>query len=166
MKMITYHGGEEFDVTEADMVSVAPLGFNLPDPEPSVLIDEIKAAMNAGILTDGMPHGFWDAYLDEGEWACADSDCEDEFCCAAKHQVCTRPITPDRDDVFVRIPMAMGAAGDIDLQVYARNRDDVGKVIPRAHVTINGESYSPEDCVKDLGAMLAVFRFFVARGDL
>lgn len=162
MKAYTHHGGEEFEVTEADMVQVAPLGFSTPNLDPAGLIDALKAHL--GDLTEYLPTGFWDAYLDEGDFEHV--GCGDEMCGDPDHYICTRPSSMDRDDVFVRIPMAFGAGGDIDLQVYSRNQDDTGRAWPRARVTINGEDYPPEDCIKDLAALLSVFRFYVARGDL
>lgn len=161
MKAHTFHGGEEFEVTEADMAQVAPLGFNQDDPSHEQLVTNLKACLD---VIPNLPVGFWDAYLDEGDWECGVADCEHgEDCCLADHHLCTRPSDLARDDVFVRIPMSHW---DESLQVYSRNRDEIGKVWPRAHVTLNGEDYTPEDCVKDLAALLAVFRFFVTRGDL
>jgi hypothetical protein len=153
----TFDPDETFEVTQADIASLAPLGFNQDDPPPEVMNEQLKAALQQ---LPQLPVGFWDAYLDEGEWEHDPKiDCEaGEFCCMADHMICTRPGDEDHDDVFVRIPMSHWTQS---IQVFARNREE-----HRADVTIDGEPYSPQDCVTDLAALLAVFRFFVARGDV
>jgi len=160
MKATTFHGGEEFEVTEADFASLAPLGDLDTEEKPTeVLAQELKKCIVRGTIT-ATGIGFWDAYLDEGEWTHDPAiECEDgDFCCFADHMICTRAGNQDHDDVFVRLP---GGYWEDSFQIFARDRSN-----HRAQVTINGETYTPEDCLKDLRAVLGVFRFFVARGDL
>ena len=164
MKHITSLTGEEFEVTEADVALVAPLGSESIDPSDRIprLITALK-----GLLRDSpydmLPHGYWDAYMDEGEYACGVTDCGDEQCGIYDHQIVTRPYSPEYDDVFVRMDMALF---DDSLNVHTRVKNKDGHIAPYVDVAINGEPYTPEQCVQDLGVLLAIFDQYTRAGGL
>ena len=165
----TYHDGEDFEVTEADKAVVSPLGGGVHNSEQAqrgALVRALKKFL-VGIADAPLilPEGIWDAWLDDGRW---DHDpkveCEDvPMCGLDDHMVCLRPPDPDRDQVFVRL-----SAGSYescwDVEVFTRNPQEDGTIKYEATVAINGEEYPPEDCLRDLGALLAVFRLYVSQG--
>lgn len=164
MKHSTSLTGEEFDVTEADAALVAPLGSDEIDASDRVprLITALKELLQDSPY-DLLPHGYWDAYMDEGEYTCGIADCGDEQCCIWEHQIVTRPYSPEHDDVFVRMDMALF---DDSLNVHTRTKNDAGQPEPYVDVAINGEPYTPENCVQDLGVLLAIFDQYVRAGRL
>lgn len=162
--------GQSFTTTPADEALVAPLG-TLPEgteeQQRLALVDALKKALFDPHLLgqlNVLPNGLWDAWLDEGDFQCGVADCDENFCCDADHQLVTRPSDPARDDVFVRIPAVDATSGCWDVEVFTRNRTPEGGVGQVAVPCIQGEPIEPEDLVRDLGALLAVFRLFVQQG--
>lgn len=169
----TFHTAEEFEVTEADKAVVSPLGggmFPNEDWQRALLVRALKRFLvQIGDTPLTLPEGIWDAWLDEGDWGhdpkveCADKD-SPLWCEHPDHMVCTRAPDPAQDDVFVRLAANSDTESTWDVEVFTRQIQDDGTIKYEAYAMINGEPFTPEDCIRDLGALLAVFRLYVAQG--
>lgn len=146
--MVNHHGAT-FEVTPEMQMRVRPFGDSADDPTHEQGVAMLKAALRAIEQGDvRLPTGFWDAYLDEGHWD------HDEATGDSVEAPCDCPGGVHKgDDVFVRL--SLGHWED-SLGVFAHDGD----------VTINGESYNPEDLVRDLLGLMAVFQYFEKRGEL
>lgn len=165
-KFIDSYEGQEFEVTEADVALVSPMGTPGGDdrewkPE---LAEALKEMLDASPY-DLLPHGRWDAFIDEGDSQCGVADCPDgDHCCNGDHHVVTRASSTQFDNVFVRLHTDAVPEPIWDVEVLTRNGR--GQVLDAAIPTINSEEYTPEALITDLGTLLAVFRLYVNQGKI
>lgn len=159
----------EFEVTEADMALVAPLGVDngwSESTQQATLRENLKDFLRE-LPAAGLPTGYWDAWLDEGDWSCGKLECQMEGGCRdVDHLVCTRPSDPAQDDLFIRLHTRIdgGISSAWDLEIFTRRGDDDN--VFATEVALGGDVYTPEQCMADLSALMAVFRFFVQQGKL
>lgn len=162
--------GDPFRVTEADQALVAPLGTHddiSDEDQRASLARWLKHIMRGqGIPDHALPYGRWDAYQDEGHFQCGIADCpEGQYCCAAEHQIVTRPASEEFDSVFIRLHTEVFPESMWDLEVVTRYHD--GRNLDQAAVQLaEGGEYTVDQCLTDLGVLLAVFRVFVQQGRL
>lgn len=167
----TNFDGQEFEVTDLDMMAVRPLG-QPPEIEDDAEREKMLGTLLKGVLNTGgldryLPPGVWDCYLDEGDWEYPQ---DGKDLCDAE-PVMTR--TPDEkfDNVFLRLYTDVSTDGGMwDLRIhtrkFARGEDGQEEVLPDTAVETESGLYTPEACLRDLGALLAVFRIFVKNGQL
>jgi hypothetical protein len=167
MKAIN-HNNDEFEVTAADEAMVSPLGQEAEfseDTQRATLRENLKDFIRE-LPDDGLPRGYWDAWTDEGVWehdTAKYPHCAEDHCYDTSHLHCTVLPDPAKDDVFIRLAtMVDGGISNIwDVEVFTRRGSNDGF---EAQPEVNGEEITPEQCLTDLGALLAVFRLFVSQG--